>query len=47
MDILPVGHDLLPGKDRKADEWTEKRVNLKFTSRHFVNALAKDEYPCF
>jgi len=47
MDILPVGDDLLPGTDRKTDGRIEKSVNLKFTYRHFVNALSRDEYlPC-
>jgi len=44
MDFLPVGDYLLPGRDRKTDRRTEKRVNLKFAYRHFVNALTKDEY---
>ena len=44
MDFLPVGDDLLPGRDRKTDRRTEKRVYFKFTYRQYVNALAKDEY---
>ena len=42
-----MGKDLLQGTDRRTDGRTEKRVNLKVTYSHFINALAIEEYPGF
>jgi len=47
MNILSLGDDLLPGTDRRTGGRTEKRSNLKVSYRHFVNAVAIEEYPPF
>jgi len=45
MNILSLGDDLLPRTERRTCGRTEKRSNLKDTYRHFVNAVAIEEYP--